>query len=420
LKTGGEAALAEPKPWRKLSATPNKEDADAAPANGESKPLFERLHCIGCHNSPDGKDEDPKKMPLKQVGEKFAAGKLPEFLRAPERNYEWIRMPNFRLTSAEAKELSEFLLKSANPLKEVPAPEAALIERGKGLVQSAGCLQCHSLKLENKLASPDFAKLAAAAKSDRSKATKRDCLGATPFADYSFTAEEKSALGAFIARGEESLARHVPAEFAARQTRDLNCTGCHGQAEGFPPLEILGGKLKPEWMAQFIGGEVSYKPRAEKHPRGESWLEMRMPAFKSRATLLAEGLSEQQGYPPRSPTEPATNADLAKFGQKLVGKDGGFSCISCHGAGALEATEVFESEGINLAYSAERLLPQYYRRWVRNPLSIDPQTKMPVYFDEGKSPLTDILDGDAEKQIDAVWQYLRLGEKMPLPNTGAQ
>ena len=47
-------------------------------------------------------------------------------------------------------------------------------------------------------------------------------------------------------------------------------------------------------------------------------------------------------------------------------------------------------------------------------------SKMPVYFEDGKSPLTDLLEGDAEKQIEAVWQYLRLGLKMPLPSTGAQ
>ena len=55
---------------------------------------------------------------------------------------------------------------------------------------------------------------------------------------------------------------------------------------------------------------------------------------------------------------------------------------------------------------------------MRNPLAIDPQTKMPVYFDEGKSPLTEVLDGDAEKQMTAVWHYMRLGPKMPPPNIG--
>lgn len=41
---------------------------------------------------------------------------------------------------------------------------------------------------------------------------------------------------------------------------------------------------------------------------------------------------------------------------------------------------------------------------------------MPVYFDEeGKSPLADVLGGDADQQLDALWQYLRLGSKMPPP-----
>ena len=56
------------------------------------------------------------------------------------------------------------------------------------------------------------------------------------------------------------------------------------------------------------------------------------------------------------------------------------------------------------------------QRWVRNPQAVDPATKMPVYFDEeGKSPLTDVYGGDSAQQINAIWEYLRLGDKMPPP-----
>ena len=45
---------------------------------------------------------------------------------------------------------------------------------------------------------------------------------------------------------------------------------------------------------------------------------------------------------------------------------------------------------------------------MRNPLLVDPQTKMPVYFDdEGKSPLDKILGGDGDKQIEALWHFVR-------------
>jgi hypothetical protein len=41
---------------------------------------------------------------------------------------------------------------------------------------------------------------------------------------------------------------------------------------------------------------------------------------------------------------------------------------------------------------------------------------MPVYFDEeGRSGLTDILDGNGTKQREAMWQYLRGGRTIKPP-----
>jgi hypothetical protein len=102
----------------------------------------------------------------------------------------------------------------------------------------------------------------------------------------------------------------------------------------------------------------------------------------------------------------------------MIGKDNGLSCISCHAVNDLPALEVFESEGLNLGLSGSRLLKPYFFRWMRNPLAIDPQTKMPAYFEDGKSALTDYYEGDGEKQINALYQHIRLGGKMPAPSTG--
>lgn len=401
LKTGAEV---------KLSA-----HRDVVRAEGEAPtaPLFERLHCNACHVAPGGEDET-NKISLRHVTAKFPPDKLIEFLRKPEAHYAWIRMPNFRLTAMEAKELAEFLGKDLPKAVTAKVPPDSVIEQGKTLVQSSGCLNCHSAKLENKFPAPQLSALT-------SEKWERGCLAEKPpekAPDYKFTSAERADLRAFGQSARDSLFRHSPAEFAERQSRLLNCASCHGQVEGFPALEILGGKLKPEWSAKFIAGEIPYKPRPETHPRGEPWLEARMPGFGVRAPWLAAGLAALHGYPAKTPGEPALAADLAKIGQKLVGKDGGFSCVSCHGVAGLAATDVFDSEGINLAYSYDRLLRDYYYRWMRDPLSIDPQTKMPAYFVDGQSPLTEILGGDAEKQITAIWHYLRLGEKMPPPNTG--
>jgi mono/diheme cytochrome c family protein len=392
LKTRGDVTLPEHK---------------RAPREGDppTAPLFERLRCTACHVVAG---DETNKISLRHVAGKFPTDKLSEFLRKPEAHYQWTHMPNFKLTAEEAKELTEFLTKDATKSPDT-TPDAAMINRGRDLAQTVGCLNCHTLKLDNKFSAPAL------------KDWTRGCLAEAPTEkapQYGFSAAQRADLQAFGRSGVDSLLRHSPIEFAQRQTRLLNCSGCHGQPEGFPLLEVLGGKLKPEWSAKFIAGDIPYKPRLETHPRGEPWLEIRMPAFQSRAGFLAEGMAALHGFPPKTPDDPPLDNDLAKIGQKLVGKEGGFSCVSCHAVGGLVATDVFESEGINLAWSYERLLRDYYYRWMRHPLSIDPQTKMPVYFEDGKSPLTEILDGDAEKQITAVWHYLRLGEKMPPPNTG--
>jgi len=378
-----------------------------------AEPLFERLHCQACHTAP-GAEKETNKISLSHVVAKFPTEKLTEFLRQPNAHFAWIRMPDFRLSIKEAKELVEFLSKDAQKPGADTKPDDALIEKGKTLVQNSGCLNCHSAKVENK-----FTTLQLPGPTE-SKGVG-GCLAEMPpekAPHFAFTAAERADLQAFVRTARDSLFRDSPTEFAERQTRLLNCNGCHGQVQGFPALEILGGKLKPEWSAKFIAGDVPFKPRPETHPRGEPWVEARMPGFKARAQLIAEGLAALHGFGPKAPAEPPIDSELAKLGQKLVGKDGGFSCVSCHGVAGLAATDVFDSEGINLAFSYDRLLPDYYYRWMRNPLAIDPQTKMPVYFEEGKSPLTEIFDGDAEKQITAVWHYMRLGQKMPAPNVG--
>lgn len=412
LKTGGEVSFAEA--VAPASAPPD----GAAESQGEQPSLFETLHCAACHDALEAKEADAQKVSLKQVARKFAPGKLAEFLRKPEAHYRWIRMPDFKLSAAEARELSDALLAAADKPKEPSARRGeAALEKGQRLVQSLGCLCCHGVSTRNQFAALKLADIGPSG-------LEVGCLAGEPKAGskapvFGFSAPELEALRAFLRTDRAALTRHVPAEFAARQTAVLHCASCHGQFDGFPPLEILGDKLKPEWAAAFLAGEILYKPRASKHPKGEPWLEARMPAFQSRATFLARGLAAQRGLPPRSSPELAVDRELARLGQKLVGKDGGFSCVSCHGVGKMEALEVFESEGINLAYAGERLLPSYYRRWMRHPLGIDPQTKMPVYFDEGKSPLIEVLGGDAEQQITAIWQYLRLGRQMPAPGTGA-
>jgi len=384
---------------------------EAVPGDGAvGKSLFEKLHCVACHLPPEGGDAKPHQISQKQVKAKFKPGALAAFLRKPEEHFKWIRMPNFKLKAEEAANLAAYLDSMADPAEPKPAStETALLEQGKKLVTSVGCLNCHVLEgVKNEFTAKPLVDLTAAQ-------WKSGCLAESPAAgskapQYSLTSEQRAELQAFGATDRASLGRSTPADFLVRQSQHLNCRECHGQFEGFPAWELLYGKLKPEWAAHFISGEETWKPRP--------WAEFRMPAFPAYAQGLAEGLATLAGLPPVTEADPApANAsELSAAGRKLSSANGGFSCISCHGVGEFGATQVFEAPGINLAHSFARLQPDYFRRWLRAPTMIDASSKMPVYFDEeGKSPLPEVLGGDGPKTLQAFWEYLRLGDKMPTP-----
>jgi mono/diheme cytochrome c family protein len=395
----------------KTAAAPELDVADAQPeriAAGER--LFQELHCGACHEPPGGPGADPGKISLHHLGEKFAPGMLAVFLQKPDAHHAWTRMPDFQLSPQEAKELAAWLdSPTGAPKPSVPEPDPVRIQRGRKLAQTTGCLNCHQLPLENQFAAKSLASLPASRWEMGCLAGERDADNFAP--RFAFTSKEREALRAFATTDRLSLARHVPAEFAARQVQRLSCLNCHGPVDGFPPLAHLGGKLKPEWTELLLGGELNYKPRP--------WLSARMPAFAQYARALACGLAAQHGHPPETPPEPPLDEGGSELGRRMVGVVSGFSCVACHQVGAFNAVPVdTEAAGINLAYVTERLLYSYYERWMSHPLRIDPETKMPAYFEQGRSLLVEYYDGDAERQIRAMWEYLRLGPRMPWPMDG--
>lgn len=369
--------------------------------------LFTTLHCEACHQAPGTHKADDAKISLNFVNQKFAPGALAGFLQKPEAHYAWIRMPNFQLSAKEAAGIAAFLRSKAEAASAA-APAATMIAHGRELVESAGCLNCHVGPGENR-----FAKQVKLTEADAG--CLADFVGASSTAArYAMPADERGALRTFVGArsGVDSLKRHVPAEFAKRQIQSLGCANCHGKYDGFPKLESLGGKLRPEWSKKFIAGHIDYKPRY--------WAPDRMPAFASRAKGLAQGMAAHHGFGPVSSGTPKIDAEMAASGRKMVGTDGGFSCIACHAVKEFGAQQVFESAGINFGQVGERLRKDFFQRWLMNPLRVDPGTKMPVYFAGGMSPLFDFYEGDAKKQIDAFWEYIRQGDKMPLPEEAGQ
>jgi hypothetical protein len=171
-------------------------------------------------------------------------------------------------------------------------------------------------------------------------------------------------------------------------------------AELLPPLTWVGEKLKSDWLHKLLSGQLHQKTRP--------WKRGRMPAFPAYAHVLTEGLACQHGI--STSLEPLGSIDSAKarLGKRLTEQDDGFHCLQCHGLPGKPPEAPFESRGIDFQYVPDRLRVEFYQRWVGNPNQFDTSVPMPRFSPDGRTtPVESVLDGDAQRQFDAIWHYLK-------------
>jgi mono/diheme cytochrome c family protein/cbb3-type cytochrome oxidase cytochrome c subunit len=397
--------------------------------NGVNKgrELFYELGCIGCHKvgpEPEG-TKDFERLDLTGISNKFKVGALRDFLRNPGECYPWIQMPDFGLSEDEATQLARFLRSLGATEKSKALMGNA--KRGGELVFSLGCLNCHEIPGGNLFKAPPLALIV--------ESPDKGCLAQAPdnAPDYGFNPGQISTLKIFLEKGIHSLKRRSFGEFAERQVSALNCNACHsvdgrqnrlsylpelashiksaigdteaealGRKKDPPDLTYIGEKLSVDWMAKLFTGKLDYKPRP--------WMKMRMPAFPSRGQGLASGLALAHGFSINPPRSQFTGFRVVE-GEKLISTNGGFACVACHAVGNKPALAPFEGQGLNFAYSQERLNHEFYMRWMLNPQRLNPLSIMPRYADdEAKTALSDILDGKAHDQFNAIWKYLSDGD----------
>ena len=385
--------------------------------------MYEDLGCIACHHfeRPDAQD-DYERMSLRFVGAKYASGALVAFLRRPHEYYAWRPMPDFQLTEEEARSLAAYLRRRSEILSDKPSPVGD-VSRGKAAFDQSGCLTCHAVDATTPRPAPNnrplFALRDVAA---GCLATDASARGAAP--QFAFEPGQRSAIMAFLQTDGRSLEVYVPAEAAQRYIDRLQCTNCHRRDGGvptlpeilgeegeqghppefLPPLTWTGEKLHTDWLFTMLQGSLGYRLRP--------WKKGRMPAFPAHARVLADGLAAQHGVPatrePSGPRDPA----VVSLGERLTQKEKGFNCLQCHGLEGKPPEAPFESRGIDFHRVRDRVRWEFYRRWLGNPIQFDSAIPMPRFSpDEKTTPVAGILDGEAEKQFEAIWQYLNsLGE----------
>jgi len=204
---------------------------------------------------------------------------------------------------------------------------------------------------------------------------------------------------------------------AGRQLIDeKNCKGCHiiekmgGDIRGFlkgkqaewpPNLATEGFKTQPMWLAKFVKDPGAIKLRM--------FLSARMPTFhfteKEISTITAYFSAVDKVDYPFISTMVETTPEKLKVGAQLFES---LKCMQCHPTSNVIPPGKDPADlAPNLMLAQGRLRPEWMLDWIRDPQAIFPGTRMPAFFpDYPKSPLTNVLDGDAKAQIEAIRDHV--------------
>ncbi len=245
--------------------------------------------------------------------------------------------------------------------------------------------------------------------------------------DYQLSGEQRDALKAALAK-RAGFASELSAKASVERTlATLNCYACH-QRDGLggpsedrktyfgTNVEIdLGdeGRLPPH--LNDVGSKLNRKAlerillKRQLHVR--PFMATRMPQFGDASLKGLVDHLVKADLRDGDLKKPAFSEESVEVGHQFVGVKG-LSCIACHNVNGNKAVGV---QGIDLVYAHERLNPGWFHRFLYNPATMNPGTRMPAFWPEGKSFFPNILGGDTQKQFSAIWNYLSLGESMKAP-----
>ncbi len=413
--------------------------------------LYHQIGCIACHDpdpeyevaaiKPSPFDEllnqldaeDLKEMgltgaarrvnsvPHGDLNDKYTVKSLTFFLLNPAAVRPGGRMPNLKLGAVEAADLAAYLLRNQTPQKNSPSQAASrqLVEQGRRLFTELRCAQCHSVHgiKANKPARP-LSELTASANGS--------CLSNPRPSEphYDLDKPQISALQAALKEFAKPEGSDIAANLQLHMLK-LNCYACHerdklGGVGRFrkpyfetrghvdigdegrlaPPLTGVGKKLNAGWLGKVFKGDGEVRP----------FMHLRMPKYPPPLVKdLPAQLAQADGLTKRS--EKAVFGDRAKLataGRQLLN----VGCVECH---QVRGESLPGTVGIDLKGVTERVHPQWFHDFLLNPAELKTRTRMPTFFPGGKSQNQDVLHGDTDRQIAALWTYLREIDKQPLP-----
>jgi cytochrome c2 len=357
-----------------------------------------------------------RSIPFGDVASKYTSKSLSFFLYAPERSRPAGRMPSLKLRPDEAADIAAYLTGNrVIPDQASPEPDETLVEAGRRFFVELRCVQCHAAgDLKPEIVARPLADVKAVAAST--------CLGKPQagLPHYALhSAQNRSIRAALDTLDEKSVSA------ASTRMLQLNCYACHHREgrggvgpkrrryfetlskvdigdEGRlpPPLDHVGRKLKVKALAGVLQGTLNVRPH----------MTIRMPVFaaKSVATLPGELIRNDAGQQLSARDVFGETARLAQSGRLLFD----IGCVQCH---LVRGENLPGVVGVDVVGVVQRIEPQWFHDFLLNPAKLKHRTRMPTFFPNGRSANPDILEGNVERQVAALWAYFNEIEKLPLP-----
>ena len=391
-------------------------------AAARGRDLFHSIGCVACHSprGDAGQELLPESsVPLGSVENKYGIEGLAEFLKNPHEVRSGGRMPSLSLTHWEALDIANYLLERSRDRGSASEPftrDPELAQKGRVHFERLGCARCHG---------KDEVKNSVALRPLSALRMDQGCLseGVGPWPQFALSNSQRQAIRAGLSRQPRAL--NDDQQISVMLTA-FRCVNCHqrddlggvspernphflttnpnlGPQGRIPPtLTGVGAKLKPAWMRQVLLGGRTIRP----------YLKTRMPQYGTESLVALVDLFQQVDHVP--------NVEYAEFkdqkamrtsGHEMVGT-GGLNCIACH---TFQLKQAANMPAVDLTDMSERLHKSWFYRYLRNPQQLSMNTIMPSYWPGGRAIRRDILEGDPDQQIEALWQYLLDGRQARQP-----
>lgn len=349
-------------------------------------------------------------VPFGDLISKYNISGLSHFLLDPGGFRPDSRMPSLKLSPVEAADIASYFLAKQPLVTSGPEYDDEQIALGRKLFVDLNCVQCHTASdLKPRRIAKSLAEL---------DLSQMGCLTASrgAVANYDLDKLQSDTIQEAIDAVQRAT-QLGPSEQLKLQLLTFNCYACHerdgrggiarfrrdhfetvakvdlGDEGRLPPtLTGVGRKLRPTWIKSVLmGKKTDIRPH----------MQIRMPTFHAELANRMPELFQiaDKAEEKHEPDTPNDARELAEAGRQLMD----VGCVQCHEFGGNALPGVI---GVNIRELSERVRPQWFREFLLDPGRVKAKTRMPSFFPEGKSQRPDLLDGDVDRQISAMWTYL--------------